>query len=209
MVAPGGAGLFHFADEGGDDVGSLQVEVVARAIEIDRQQVDEVAAVLLPVGLGLHQEHFFGQAIRGIGFFGVAVPEVVFLEGHGGVFGIGADGADDDDFFCARAPGGLQQGDAHDGVGVEEPAGVFPVGADAAADGGQMDEDVGPGVGQQALAVLRAGEIIVSGARDGDVARTATAEFFLHKGAKEAGAAGEGDAFVVPEGGHASFSYQL
>ncbi len=35
------------------------------------------------LGLGLHQEHLFGQAVGGVGFFGVAVPEVFLFDGGG------------------------------------------------------------------------------------------------------------------------------
>ena len=60
----------------------------------------------LPVlGLGLHQEHLFGQAVGGVGFFGVAVPEVFFFDG-GGEFGVGADGAQGDELSYAGEVGG-------------------------------------------------------------------------------------------------------
>ena len=37
------------------------IEVVARAVEVDREQVDRVEAVLLAVGLALHQQHLLGS----------------------------------------------------------------------------------------------------------------------------------------------------
>ena len=52
--------------------------------------------------------------------------------------------------FCdAGQPGVLHQLDAHDRVLVEEAAGVLAVGADAADDGRQVDDDVGPAVGER------------------------------------------------------------
>ena len=101
----GVAGVEAFPDEGGDDVRAGGVEVVPRAVEVDGDEVDAVEAVLLAVGLALDEEHFLGEAVGGVGFLGVAVPEVVFAEGDGGEFGIAADGADGDEFLDAGAGG--------------------------------------------------------------------------------------------------------
>ena len=96
LVAPGLDGFDALADQRGDDVGGFGVEVVARAVEVDGEEVDGVDAVLVAVGLALDQEHFLGDAVGGVGLLGVAVPEVVFPEGDGGELGVGADGAEDD-----------------------------------------------------------------------------------------------------------------
>ena len=63
-------------------MGGAGVEIVPGAVEVYRQEEDGVEAILLAVGLGLHQEHLFGQAVGGVGFFGVTVPEVFFFERH-------------------------------------------------------------------------------------------------------------------------------
>src|SRR5439155_20966616 len=74
--------LEALADQGGNDVGSLEVEIVTRPVEIRGEQVDGVEAVLFPVGLRLHDQHLLGEAVGGVGLIRVAVPEVVFAEGH-------------------------------------------------------------------------------------------------------------------------------
>lgn len=80
-------------------MGGAGIEIITGAVEVYGQKEDGVEAVLLAVGLGLHQEHFFGQAVGGVGFLGVAVPEVFFFERDGGEFGIGADGAQGYELF--------------------------------------------------------------------------------------------------------------
>ena len=87
----------ELADHRRDDVRRLQVEVVARAVEVHREQHDAVHAVLLAVGLRLHQQHLLGDAVGRVGLLGVAVPEVVFLERHRRELRIGADGAGRDE----------------------------------------------------------------------------------------------------------------
>ena len=47
--------------------------------------------------------------------------------------------------------GRLDQLDAHDGVVVEEAAGIVAVGADAADDGGQVNDDLRTMFGEEAL----------------------------------------------------------
>ena len=54
---------------------------------------DGFKALLQAVGLGLHQQHLFGQAVGGFGFFG-------------GEFGVGADGAQGGELFYAGEVGG-------------------------------------------------------------------------------------------------------
>ena len=119
------------------------VEVVVRAVEVHGKQVDAVEAVLLPVGLQLHQQHLLGQPVRRVGLLGVAVPEVVLAERHRDVLGVGADGAHADEPLDAGQPALLDQLDAHDRVVVEELAGGGHVRADPADDGGEVDDDLG------------------------------------------------------------------
>ena len=67
---------------------TFQIEIVARAVKIDHEQVGAVEAVLLAVGLRLGDHHLLGEAVGGVGFFGIAVPEVAFLERHGRELGV-------------------------------------------------------------------------------------------------------------------------
>ncbi len=72
----------------------MQIEIIARAVEIHRQQIDRVEAVLLAIGLAHDQQRFLGDAVGGVGLFGISVPQFGFVEGDGREFRIGADGAD-------------------------------------------------------------------------------------------------------------------
>ena len=109
-------------------MGGAGVEIVPGAIEVYRQQEDRVEAVLPAIGLGLHQEHLFGQAVGGVGFFGVAVPEVFFFERDGSEFGISADGAQGDEFLHAVQTSLFHQLCSHHKVVVEEFTWIFPIG---------------------------------------------------------------------------------
>src|SRR5207247_11231945 len=88
------AGIDALLDERGDDVGRGRIEVVAGSVEVDGQEEDGVEPVLLAVGLALYEERLLGDAVRRIGLLGIAVPQVLFLEGHGGELRVGADGSD-------------------------------------------------------------------------------------------------------------------
>ena len=81
-VAPESRASTHFLISAGMTCELRRVEVVARAVQIDRHQVDRIEAVLLPVGLRLHQQHLLGQAVRRVGLLRVAVPQVVLAERH-------------------------------------------------------------------------------------------------------------------------------
>ena len=122
---------------------ALRVEVVAGAVEVDRDEVDGVEAVLLAVGLGLHQQHLLRQAVGRVGLLRVAVPEVVLAERHGRELRVGADGADLDELRDAADARLLHELDAHDRVVVEEAPRVGAVGADAADDGREVNDHVG------------------------------------------------------------------
>jgi len=84
-------------------MGGGGIEIVARTIEVHRKKEDGVEAVLLPVSLGLHQKHFFGKAVRGVGLLGIPVPKVLLLEGNRSILGIGADGSDGYEFLDPKS----------------------------------------------------------------------------------------------------------
>ena len=93
FARPSTRALDALADQRRDHVRRCEVEIVARAVQVDREQHDAVHAVLLAVGLGHHQHHLLGDAVGGVGLLGIAVPDVVLLERHRRELGIGADGA--------------------------------------------------------------------------------------------------------------------
>ena len=74
------AGLHALANQRGNDMAGMQVEIIAGSVQIHRQQIDRVQSVLLPIALTHHQQRFFGDAVRGVGDFGETVPEIRFFE---------------------------------------------------------------------------------------------------------------------------------
>ena len=134
-------------------------------VQVDRDQIDDVEAVLRPIGLALDEQHLLGQAVRGVGLLRVAVPEVVLVERHRRELRVGADRPDRDELVDAGQAGGLHQLDAHDRVLVEEPARVLAVGADAADDGGEVDDDVRAAVGEGPVDAVRGPQVVVAAMR--------------------------------------------
>src|SRR3989441_10259783 len=77
-------------------------------------------AVLLTIGLQLHQEHLLGQTIGSVRFLRVAVPELHFPERDRGEFGIRANCADANHLFDSKPASILDELDAHHRIIVEE-----------------------------------------------------------------------------------------
>jgi len=149
-------------DQGGDDMGGAGIEVVAGTIEIDGQEEDRIEPVLLAVRLGLDKHHLLGQAVRGVGFLGVAAPEVVFFEGNRGELGVGADRPESDEFLNVAQVSLMHQLDAHHDILIEEGPRMLLVEADAADFGRQMDDDVGPLLVIEAADVPGSGQVVVA-----------------------------------------------
>src|SRR6266481_2488347 len=95
-------------------------------------------------GSGL--EYFLCKAVVSVGFFGKAIPEIRFAEGDGSEFRVRTNGADADKFFEAGNAAGFNGVQAHGSVVIEEAAGIGAIGADTAHHGGQVYENVGPGI---------------------------------------------------------------
>jgi len=194
----GAPGLDALLDQRGDDVRGRGVEVIARAIQVGRQQVDTVEAILVAVGLLLHQQRLLGKAVGRVGFLGVAVPKVVFAERHGRVLGVGADGADGDELVDAGDARGLDELHAHQQVVVEEFAGALAVGADAADDGGEVDDHIRPRRFQQPADGRGVAQVAGGAARYHDVAAPPCAQPFHNVRAEETGPTRHDDRLVVP-----------
>jgi len=67
---------------------TFEIEIVARAVKIYRREIDPVHAILLAISLQLDKEHFLGEAVGSVGFFGIAVPKIIFAKGNGSEFWI-------------------------------------------------------------------------------------------------------------------------
>ena len=156
-----GARVVHLADQGRDDVGALEVKVVARAVEVHRQQEDRVEPILLAIALRADEQRLLRDTVRGVRLLGVAVPEVFLPERHGGKLGVGADRARQDELVQAGDPGLLEHVDAHGQVGVPVAPRVGPVGPDAADLGCEVVDDLGACAGEQPLDVIGHRQVVV------------------------------------------------
>jgi hypothetical protein len=118
--------LDALADQGGDHVAGVQIEVVVRAVEVDGQHVRALHAVLELVRVEHLPRGLLRHAVGRVGLFRVAVPEVLLGEGHGGELGVGADRADLDELAAALDQAVeaclLDQVQGHGHVGVEVAA---------------------------------------------------------------------------------------
>ena len=189
--------LEELAEHGRDDVARGEVEVVARAVEVDGEEVDAREAVLLPVALEHDEERLLGDAVGGVRLLGVAVPEVVLAERHRRELGVRADGAELDELAEVLRGGvgaaRLDELDAHEGVVVEEAAGVEAVGADAPDLRREVDDDVRAGELEEHLDVVGDEEVELGhGRREDDVARNG-AQPLDEVAPEEAVAAGDED----------------
>src|SRR5262249_16184178 len=68
-------GLVMLADQGGDDVGVVQVEIIVRAVQVAGDQYDRVETVLPAVRSCQHGTHGLSERVRGAFFLGVTFPE--------------------------------------------------------------------------------------------------------------------------------------
>ena len=198
--------LDAFADQSRDDMRGLEIEIIAGAVEIGGQQENRVEAVLLAIGLRLNQQHLLGQTIRRVGLFGIAIPEIVFFEGHGREFGIRAHRANGHELAHAHAPGLMHQLHAHHKIAIEKLGRMQSIGADAAHLRGKMHDD---GVFRRdAMLLIRVieqptnrvhlGEIIIPLARDHDASRAAGAQRIHQKGAEKTGPPRHNHQFIRP-----------
>ncbi len=118
------------------------VKIVTRPVQIDRHQRDDIHPVLLPVSLAHGRDRLFRDAVGGVGFLRVTVPQVGLAEGHRRVLRVGADGPDVDEFLDFEFSSRLHRVHAHEGIFVEVLAGVRTIGADATDRSGEVDDDV-------------------------------------------------------------------
>ena len=111
-------------------------------------------------------------------------------------------------FETARQARLLHELDAHDRVLVEEAARVLAVGADAADDGGQVDDQVRMAVVERPPDAVRRAQVVLGAARHEDVRRASRLESRDDARAQEAGAARDHHAATHPEVGRHARSKQ-
>src|SRR5687767_6698027 len=105
--------------------------MIARPVEIHRQQENRIQAILLPVCLALNQQRLLGNAIRCGHFFRISVPQVFLTKGDRGELRVRADGAEYNYLFDSVPASSLDEFDPHDGVRVKEKTRIPLVGPDS------------------------------------------------------------------------------
>jgi hypothetical protein len=190
-------GFDEFPDQGGNDMGAVGVIGIARPIEIGQNQVNRIEIVLFFIGPALDGHHFFGQAIVDDGFMGWSIPELGFIQFALEITGIGAGGADADEFLDFGQPGGLHHVGAHDQVFVIDPAGIELIDPDSPVIGGAVDDDLGLGLIQALPAGFQDGQIEILLAWDEDRG-AGLLEGFDDVTAEKSGSAGDDDSLMGP-----------
>ena len=158
--------LEHPPDQGRDHMRALEIEVVARPVEVHRQQVDRVQPVLGPVALRADEQRLLRDPVGSVRLLGVSVPEVFLAKGHRSELGIGADRSGDDELVHAGDPALLENVRPHEQVRVPVAARVLAVRADPADLAGEVEDEVRRSVAKQARRVLGEGQVVVAAARD-------------------------------------------
>ena len=158
--------LEHLADQRRDYVRGLEVEVVARAVEVDRQEEDGIQAVLLTIGLRPHEQRLLRHAVGRVRLLGISVPEVGLAERDGGELGIRADRPGEDHLVHAGPAALFEHMCAHHQVRVPVAARVGHVRADASDFGREVEDEVRTCLSEQSLGVLREGQVVVATSGD-------------------------------------------
>ncbi|CAL5049018.1 unnamed protein product [Urochloa decumbens] len=153
-------GLVEPADERGQDVGVLRVEVVLRAVEVGRHGGDGVEAVLDAVGLAHLDAGDLGDGVPLVGGLERAGEERALRNGLRREFRVDAGGAQEEKLADgAAAERGVDDVGLDLEVGGDEVGGEGGVGVDAADLGGRQDNVAGLLRGEEGLDVGLAGEV--------------------------------------------------
>ena len=136
-----GFGFVDFAQQRGENVRVLQIEVIAGAVEIRRHQRNRVESILRAVGLAELDAGDFGDGVRLVGGLKRAGEEMLLFHGLRRVLGIDAGGAEEQELFDAVAPGRIDDVEFDGEIVAEEIGRIGGVGQNAADFGGR-EEDV-------------------------------------------------------------------
>jgi len=186
-------------DQGRDHVGTLGIEIVARTVKVDWQEIDRIKPVLLPVRLCLHEERLLCNPVRGIGLFRVPVPELVLAKWYRSELGVGTDCSKNYALLHTLLPCCLNDLDAHDCVVIEEFPGIVLVEPDAADFCGKVDDDIPAFHCLDAVLPFPEVEVTAPGDIELIVADTLLLKLFNNMGAEKPGTTREKDLFIFPE----------
>ena len=159
-----GSGFFcvdGFFDERRNDVGDGRVEFVAWPIEIGGHEVNRVLSVLRSVGLHLNKLCEFGNAVRGVCFFGVALPEGVFREGDRRELWVRANRSDHDGLWRVLKMRLIEYVGAHQKVVEVQLGGSFHVGANAADSRGEVNDEIRCRVSEKLANCFAVAQVVV------------------------------------------------
>ena len=145
-----------------------RVEFVARAIQVGGDDERRALVVLTTVNLGQHQQCFFGDAVRRIRFFGIAIPNGLFAKRHWRELRITTDGAQDDSFFHPSGAGRFDYVHAHLQVVQKQRCWLYLVIANAAHPSCEVNHMTRSMRSKQLISNTRLGEIVVGMAWGGD-----------------------------------------
>ena len=133
-------GLVELADEGGQHMAPLELEVVARAVEIRGHQRDGVEAVLLAVGLTELDAGDLGDGVPLVGWLQASGEEVLLLHRLRGELRVDAGTAQKLELLAAVLPGRLNDVRLNQKVLAQEVHRVGLVGQDPAYLGGRHED---------------------------------------------------------------------
>ena len=155
----------------------VQIEVVARAVEVDRQQDDRVEAVLLAIRLRTDEQCLLRDTVGRVGLLRVSIPEGLLTEWDWRELRIRADRPDHHDLLGRVDARLLEDVDAHHEVRVPIAAGIVAVGADATDLRCQVKDAVGLVLLEQVRDSVGVRQVAVLAAHDVDVMSVGFEEF--------------------------------
>jgi hypothetical protein len=124
-------------------MGTLEIKIVTRTIKINGHQKNRIESILLIVGLALNKKHFLGQAVGGVGFLRVTIPQIYFLKWNRRVLWVTTDCSEGHKFLNFMQVRFMDKLDSHDCVIIKEFSGVFEISSDATDNSGEVNDDVG------------------------------------------------------------------
>ena len=185
------------SDECGNDMRGMQVEIVARTVEVHRKKVGTVQGVLTAVAVEHHHRGLLGDSVRSVRRFRIALPEIFLREGDRRVTGIGTDRARLDELLDAVHTRLFDQVQGHRHVREEVPTGVVEIRTDPPHFGGQVDDDIGTCVDVEPRSTIFGGEVVVTTARYEDITDTPLLKSLEHEMAEKSGTTGHDDSFLI------------
>ena len=132
LARPGLFRLVHFAQERGQHVRALQIEIVPRPVKIRRHHADEIAPVLSRIGLAELDAGDFGDGIPLVGRLQFAGQQRRFGDRLRGEFRINARAAQKQQFLNSKVTGRLDDVVLNLQIFEQELDRVIIVGLDAA-----------------------------------------------------------------------------